>query len=171
MPYRDVKTLEPQGQIQFRPARRPTKLLGVFQCLVVSADDQRRTSFEHAAREGGWKTFPCGDAATALSIVNRSLVQLAIVDLEGQRAEAFRPLVQRLGSGKGLLLIVCGNEGMVEEEIWVRQLGAWLYLPAADSEHFTSLCSEALHIVERLNRPSGTERQASSSVRQHERYS
>ena len=50
-------------------------------------------------------------------------------------------------------LIVCGNEGATEEEIWVRQLGAWMYLPGVtEGSNLSLLCSEARHIAERLSR-------------------
>jgi hypothetical protein len=51
-------------------------------------------------------------------------------------------------------LIVCGNEGDVEEEVWVRQLGAWLYLPnVTEASNLALLCGEARHIAERLAKP------------------
>jgi DNA-binding NtrC family response regulator len=156
MPYQDTKTLTARGQIQLRFAKRATKAVNVFQCLIVSSDDERRAMFERAAADGGWNTLLCADAPTALTYINRSLVQLAIVDLESQQAEAFRPVVQQFTATSGLLLIVCGNEGEIEEEVWVRQLGAWLYLPGvADTSNFALLCVEARHIAERLWKSNG----------------
>ncbi len=159
MAPRDSKTLTPRGQIQLRFAKRAAKLVNVFQCLIVSADPERSAMFDQAATEGGWKTFRCADAPTALALIDRSLVQLAVVDLEGQPADAFRPVVSRLTTSSGLLLIVCGNEGDIEEEVWVRQLGAWLYLPGVlDSNNIALLCGEARHIAERLWKTQGVER-------------
>lgn len=170
MPYQDAKTLTAEGQIQLKFAKRPTKLVSVFQCLIVSADSERRKMFERAAVDGGWKTFLCADAPTALNYINRSLVQLAIVDLESQQAEAFRPLVEQFTASSGLLLIVCGNEGEMEEEVWVRQLGAWLYLPGVlDSSNFALLCGEARHIAERLWKSNGVERSLSATPVQRPR--
>ncbi len=151
MAYQEAKTLTARGQIQLKFAKRAAKLVNVFQCLIVSADPVRREMLERAASEGGWKTCLCEDAPTALNFISRSLVQLAVVDLESQPADVFRPVVEKLTASNGLLLIVCGNEGDISEEIWARQLGAWLYLPGVvDTSNFTLLCGEARHIAERL---------------------
>jgi DNA-binding NtrC family response regulator len=153
MAYRDLNTLSVREQVQHKYARRAAKLVNVFQCLIVSADPQRRQMLERAAADSGWKTHACADAPTALAHVNRWLVQLAVVDLEAQQPAAFRPLVEQLTARSGLLSIVCGNEGDANEEIWVRQRGAWMYLPGvADSSNVGLLCGEAKQIAERLGR-------------------
>jgi ActR/RegA family two-component response regulator len=169
MPYQDTRSVTPRDQIQLRFAKRASKLVSTYQCLIVSADSKRRDMLERAAMEGGWKTLLCADASTALTMVNRSLVQLAIVDLESQRAESLRPVVERFQVSNGLLLIVCGNEGDVEEEVWVRQLGTWLYLPGVvDDGNLSLLCGEARQIAERLSqskvipRPNGQAAQRSN---------
>lgn len=167
MPYQDAKTLTPAAQIQLRFAKRVAKPVSTLQCLIVSADTQRREMFDRAAADGGWKTFSCADAATALAFIDRSLVQLAIVDLEAEAAQAFRPIVETVTRTSGLLLIVCGNEGEVEEEVWVRQLGAWLYLPGVlDSNNLALLCGEARHIAERLSKSTGAPRGADQPISQ-----
>ena len=49
-----------------------------------------------------------------------------------------------------ILLVACGNDGNIQEEIWSRQLGVWLYLPAViDVEGMTTMCGEARQIAER----------------------
>jgi hypothetical protein len=49
--------------------------------------------------------------------------------------------------------------------VWVRQLGAWLYLPGVvDSNNFALLCGEARHIAERLWKPNGVESGAGSPL-------
>jgi ActR/RegA family two-component response regulator len=164
-PYQEAKTLSVRGQVQQKYARRAAKLVNVFQCLIVSADAPRRRMLERAAIEGGWKTFPCSDAPTALAHVNRWLIHLAVVDLTGLKPEAIRPLVEQLAGCRGMLLVVCGHESNVEEEIWVRQHGAWMYLPgAADAGHVGLLCGEARQIAERLaksgERPAGQTQQS-----------
>lgn len=156
MPYRDSKTLSVREQVQLKYARRAAKLVSTFQCLIVSADSQRRTMLGQAATDGGWKAFLCADASTARTQFHRWLMQLAIVDLQAQRAEAFRPLVEELAACKGLLSVVCGNEGDVEEEVWVRQHGAWMYLPGvSDKSNIGLLCGEARQIAERLWKAGG----------------
>ncbi len=159
MAYRDMNTLSVREQVQQKYVRRAAKLVNVFQCLIVSADPGRRRMLERAAAESGWKTHPCADAATALAHINRWLVQLAVVDLEAQRLEAFRPLVEQLTATSGMLSIVCGNEGNVDEEIWVRQQGTWMYLPGVvDTSNVGLLCAEARQIAERLGKAGGNER-------------
>jgi ActR/RegA family two-component response regulator len=151
MRYRDAETLSARGQIQFKYAKRAAKLVNVFQCLIVSSDQRRREMFERAAAEGGWQTYLCADATAALACLNRSVVQLAVVDLESRGAETLRPVIEGLTALGGPLLIVCGNEGNIEEEVWVRRLGAWLYLPGViDGSNFTLLCGEARQIAQRL---------------------
>jgi ActR/RegA family two-component response regulator len=158
MAYRDLNTLSVRDQVQHKYARRAAKLVNVFQCLIVSADPQRRRMLERAACDSGWKTFACGDAPAALQHANRWLVQLAVMDLDGQTPETFRPLVEQLTARSGMLSIVCGNEGNVEEEIWVRQRGAWMYLPGvADTSNVSLLCGEAKQIAERLSRTDESE--------------
>ena len=164
MPYQDTKPLIAREQIQLRFAKRASKFVSAYQCLIASADNQRREMLERAAIEGGWKTFPCRDAPTALALVSRSTVQLAIVDLEAQQAAAFRPVIEQFKVSSGLLLIVCGNEGDIDEEVWVRQLGAWLYLPGVvDDGNLSLLCGEARHIAERLAKSKASERADASS--------
>jgi ActR/RegA family two-component response regulator len=170
MAYRDLNTLSVRDQVQHKYARRAAKLVNVFQCLIVSADPQRRRMLERAACDSGWKTFACGDAPAALQHANRWLVQLAVVDLAAQSPgdqspETFRPLVEQLTARSGMLSIVCGNEGSVEEEIWVRQRGAWMYLPGvADTSNVSLLCGEARQIAERLSRTDESEREPTQPV-------
>jgi hypothetical protein len=50
--------------------------------------------------------------------------------------------------------VICGNEGRPQEEIWARQLGAWLYLPGVvESDDVAMLCGEARQIAEQLAKP------------------
>ena len=122
MTYRDTKTAASRAQVQLRFAKRAAKAMSTFQCLVVSADKERGQMLQQAAAEGGWNACVCVDTATALTHVSRSFVHLALVDLEGRTLQEFRPVLEQLASQSGVLLIVCGNEGSVEEELWVRQL-------------------------------------------------
>jgi DNA-binding NtrC family response regulator len=166
MPYRDTKTLSLREQVQQKYARRASKLLNVFSCLIVSANPRRRQLLERAAVDGGWKTYLCGDPQAASARVHRYLVQLVVVDLEKQSLPAFQPLLEQLAGCGGLLLIVCGNEGSVEEEIWVRQRGAWMYLPGVEDaqDNIGLLCGEAREIAERLWKPGGERAPSQGSV-------
>jgi len=153
MPSRNVHRPSLREQVQIKFAKRAARLVDAYQCLIVSADPKRREMFEHAATEGGWKTVLCPDAPAAQGFLNRSLVQLAVVDLEAWPSSDFRPVIEQLTARAGPLLIVCGNEGDIEEEVWIRQSGAWLYLPGViDGTDFSLLCGEARQIAERLSR-------------------
>jgi DNA-binding NtrC family response regulator len=153
MTYRDAKTIPSRGQTQFRFVQRAANAIGTFACLIVSADRRRGEMLKRAAADGGWKTCVCPDPEAAVAHISRSFVHLAVVDLEGQDARAFRPLLEQLAAMGGLLLIVCGNEGDMEEEVWVRQLGAWLYLPGVEeTSNLALLCGEARQIAERLSK-------------------
>jgi ActR/RegA family two-component response regulator len=172
MSYRDSKTATAREQVQLKFATRAAKVVNVFQCLIVSADAQRRQMFQQAASESGWKSFLCGDAPAALTALNRSIVQLAIVDLEAQHPATFHLVVEQITARSGLLLVVCGNEGNIDEEVWVRQLGAWLYLPGVpEGNSFTTLCGEARHIAERLWKANSPYREVGVTAAPSHRYS
>jgi DNA-binding NtrC family response regulator len=153
MPYREAKTATPRGQIKPKFVKRVVRFVDDFQCLVVSANRRRGDVLARAAATGGWRPLVSVDADSALTCLSRSVVQLAVVDLEESPAE-FRDLIREIAARTGLLLIVCGNEGSIDEEIWVRQNGAWLYLPGAvTGEKFAQLCGESLQIAQRLSHP------------------
>ena len=124
-----------------------------FQCLVVSEDALRRDMLSRSAKQSGWETIACTEAEDAMRIAPRTFLQLAIVDLEsasGQRPAGFDPLLQQLAGTSDILLVACGNDGNIQEEIWSRQLGVWLYLPGViDAEGMTMMCGEARQIAER----------------------
>jgi hypothetical protein len=108
-----------------------------------------------AAQEGGWQPLVAPDIATARKYLARMWMQLAIVDLEhapAEESESLREFLEEVSDSNGLLLVVCGNEGDSLEEIWVRQVGAWLYLPGVNSgSDVTLLCGEAKQIAEQLH--------------------
>jgi hypothetical protein len=149
----DTETLKARTFSRGEASLPVGKQSGLYQCVVASASSQRRHLFERCAADAGWHTIVCGDGETALHCLNRMFVQLAIVDLEGQPRGVFRSVIEKAAATAGLLLVLCGNEGDLSEEIWARQLGAWLYLPGvAESSDVALLCGEALHIAERLGK-------------------
>ncbi|MHB1038691.1 MAG: hypothetical protein ACYC0Y_29055 [Pirellulales bacterium] len=127
---------------------------GAYQCLVVASSGSRREMLSWAAVDGGWEAIACGTADGAAAQAKRAVIRLAIVDLEysdGSESGAFRNLLEQLARTSDLLLMVCGHEGNAREEIWARQLGAWLYLPAVnEGGDLAVLCGEARHVAERL---------------------
>ncbi len=129
-----------------------TRRLGDFQCLVVSLKANRGRMLEQAAGSGGWDTVACSDLSNAWTAVKRQKFGLAVVDLDGiEDVEDLRGLCEEVAKMKDTLLVVCGNEGEALEEIWARQLGAWLYLPGvATGDALVSLCEQARPVVEKL---------------------
>lgn len=158
MATRETTITSATAQVERKPARPHVKAVNVFRCMIVSADAQRRAMFAQAADDGGWHAFVCESATGALAHLDRSLVQLAVIDMQKSldtrpATDALRQVVEQIASRRDALLIVCGNEDAIDEELWVRQLGAWLYLPGVvESNDFALLCGEARHIAERLSK-------------------
>lgn len=132
--------------------KRIERKLGTFQCLVISVREKRRMMLEEAATEGGWEAIVCGDVENAWTAVKRQKFGLALVDLDGvESPEELKQLAEEVSKMKDTLLILCGNEGVALEEIWARQLGAWLYLPGVTAgSDVISLCEQARPVVEKL---------------------
>ena len=126
---------------------------GILQCLVSSASQTRRNMLIQAASDAGWRTIVCSSPEKALGEFRRSLFQFAMIDFDdrGGTPPGVRKLVQTLAQDSSKILIgVCGHEADPEEEIWVRQLGIWLYLPGTTtSSEVSLLCEQALRIVTR----------------------
>ena len=132
-------------------ARRKGEYL-LLQCLIVSRDIERQEMLARGAADNGWETTVCGDAQSALAHQRRNFVQLVVVDLQGDYEGDLAELLEQFSSANGLLTIVCGSDSDMEEEIWARQLGVWLYLPGVtDMTNVSLLCGEAKHIVERMH--------------------
>jgi DNA-binding response OmpR family regulator len=126
----------------------------LLRCLVLSDNEARGQMIAKAASANGWEPILCPDLPAARRAMSVMFLQLAVVDLEGQDVADFEAVLQKLARTSGLLLVVCGNEHNVEEEIAARQLGAWLYLPGVvDGSNLSLLCSEARVITERRQQP------------------
>jgi hypothetical protein len=126
-----------------------------LECLIVSTNTRRRELLSRAAVDNGWTTVVCGDADSARHLASRIALKLAIVDVERTSpAESgnLRDLSAELVQSGGPLLVVCGADGDVQQEIWARQLGAWLYLPGiAVADAMALLCNEARQVIEKTH--------------------
>lgn len=115
------------------------QLTALRQCLVVSEHPQRRQSLREAAVEGGWLPLVFANAELAWDESRRAATPLVVVDIHDaadRPADACRRLVERLSREPSRLLAVCGGDALPpHEEIWARQLGAWLVLPGVVDAH------------------------------------
>lgn len=122
-------------------------------CLIAGLSADRRTLLMAAATSAGWDAVGCDDATGAQRQTLLEPRQMVVVDLEasgGTAPEALKKLCERLARQKDMLLVLCGNASNAMEEIWARQLGAWLYLPGVvDDSDLLSLFEEAGQIARR----------------------
>lgn len=122
-------------------------------CLVAGLSADRRSLLMTAAQSAGWETVGCDDAVGAQRQTLLEPRQMVVVDLEsaeGAAPEQLKKLCERLARQKDMLLVLCGNASNAMEEIWARQLGAWLYLPGVvDDSDLSSLFQEAGQIARR----------------------
>ena len=129
------------------PLPRSTRRTGLLDCLVVSGNPALRRRLEVAAELAGW--LECATPETSGELrqaVDRDF-QLVIVDIAtplGERVNDSLELAEEMVARPDTLVVVCGSQHSVDEELWARQLGAWLYLPGVcDGDSLTSLCVEA----------------------------
>jgi DNA-binding NtrC family response regulator len=120
---------------------------GRIDCLVVTGDASRRNRFEGAIELAGWLECAAPESAAELRTAVDCEYQLVIVDVAsplGDRVNDTIEAAEEFAARPGTLLVVCGSEDNIDEELWARQLGAWLYLPGVcDGDSLTSLCVEA----------------------------
>ena len=149
----DRNASTPVGQIHGDDAPPGKVETGLLQCLVSSASQTRRNVLTRAASEAGWESVVCSTPNLALGVVERDAFQFAMVDLDdrGKTPSGARELVQTLVKHPDRMLVgVCGHEADPEEEIWVRQLGIWLYLPGlTTASEVALLCEQAIQLVTR----------------------
>jgi len=59
-------------------------------------------------------------------------------------------IAEEFAGRPGTLLAICGSDDNVDEELWARPLGAWVYLPGVTSgDALVSLVTEARRLAER----------------------
>jgi hypothetical protein len=122
-------------------------------CLVAGLSEERRALLISAAASAGWEAAGSDDVPSVQRETLLQPRQMVVVDLEaagGTAPEPLKKLCERLARQKDLLLVLCGNASNAMEEIWARQLGAWLYLPGVvDDSDLSSLFEEAGQIARR----------------------
>jgi len=126
---------------------------GQMKCLVVSGDRGFRNRLDAVTELSGWSVCDTPEDFTDLQAVVDGDYQLVIADIArplGDRVNDTVEIAEEFASRPGTLLVVCGAEESVDEELWARQLGAWVYLPGVSSgDALVSLFSDARRVIER----------------------
>jgi len=135
------------------PAARAGRMPGVLKCLAVSGDEGLRRRLDTMADLAGWSSCDAPVDAVDLRSVVEGDYQLVIVDIAhpvGERVTDTVEIAEEFAGRPGTLLVVCGSGENVDEELWARQLGAWVYLPGiSGGDALMSLFAEAGRVVER----------------------
>jgi hypothetical protein len=143
----DVRSLA--GKAERRAVRAP----GEMNCLVVSGNAGLRGRLEAVADLSGCASCVTPTAVTEMADAVDGDFQIVVVDIAhplGDRVSDSVELAEEFASRSGSLLVVCGSEDSVDEELWARQLGAWVYLPGvASGDALVSLFAEARRVGER----------------------
>jgi hypothetical protein len=125
-------------------------------CLVVSDDPLKQLMFGQAAKRAGWKSVVCADRGTALEHVEAGTVGLALVDTANSDSDAVANnciFAERLSAHKNILSVICGRSNDAHEELWARELGAWMYLPGvAPESDLDPILQGAREVAQRLNK-------------------
>lgn len=120
---------------------------GLKRCLVVTGNRGLRSRLEAIADLAGWDECVTADSDASLRDAIDGDYKLVVVDIAepvGDRVNDSVDLAEEFAARPGTLLMVCGPKDGHDEEIWARQLGAWVYLPGAThGDGFVSLFSEA----------------------------
>ena len=132
-----------------RSARGP----GLLTCLVLSGDRGLRNRLDAVMELSGWSACDAPEQSSDLQAVVDGDYQLVVVDVAhplGDRVSDTVEIAEDIASRPGSLLVVCGSVGNVDEELWARQMGAWVYLPGVSGgDALVSLFTEARRLAER----------------------
>jgi DNA-binding response OmpR family regulator len=135
------------------PAARTVRGPGVMKSLVVSGDRGLRNRLEAVSELSGWSACDAPVDVADLSAAVEGDYQLVVVDIAtpvGDRVNDSIEIAEEFAGRPGTLLVVCGSDDSVDEELWARQLGAWVYLPGVSSgDALVSLFSDARRVAER----------------------
>jgi hypothetical protein len=143
---------------ELRPATSPmsrgSRTPGLLRCLIVSGDNGFRHRLHSATELAGWDECDTPASADDLRSAIDGDYQLVLVDVAnplGDRVSDTVELAEEFAARAGSLVVVCGPEDGPDEELWARQLGAWVYLPGAIAgDGLMSLFTEAARLGGRL---------------------
>jgi len=148
-----ITSEEVRSSVGQTSAPRTVRGPGLMKCLVLSADRGLRNRLDAVTELSGWSACDAPqDAADLQSLIDRDY-QLVIVDIAhplGDRVNDTVEIAEEIVSRPGSLLVVCGSEDSIDEELWARQMGAWVYLPSVTcGDALVSLFADARRFVER----------------------
>lgn len=107
-------------------------LPSMLHCLMLTWCDERTELLCTAAENESWNSTVNLDFQEYLRNLFRLRVPLTLIDLPSLESTSYPSIQQAAGHASeigSLQVIICGNEGHHEEEIWARSLGVWAYLP------------------------------------------
>lgn len=136
-----------------QPAARSSRVPGLLKCLVLSGDRGLRSRLDAVTELGGWSACDAPEDAADLQAAIDGDYQLVIADVAnplGDRVNDTVEVAEEFAARPGTLVVVCGSEDSVDEELWARQIGAWVYLPGVSGgDALMSLVTDARRLVER----------------------
>ncbi|WP_148072717.1 hypothetical protein [Bythopirellula goksoeyrii] len=104
----------------------------MLHCLMLTWCDERSDLLRAAAENESWHPTVNLEIQEFLRNLFRLRLPLTLIDLPALDSGAY-PKVQQAASHASEIgnsqVIVCGNEGQCQEELWARSLGVWAYLP------------------------------------------
>jgi hypothetical protein len=135
------------------PTSRVNRLPGLSRCLVVTGQAGFRNRLTAATELAGWEECDApktdGDIRSAIDGDYR-LVLVDIANPVGNRVSDMVELAEEFAARPETLVVICGPEDGIDEELWARQLGAWVYLPGAIAgDGLVSLFHEAVRLADR----------------------
>lgn len=132
---------------------RNGRMPGLLKCLILTGDQGLRNRLDAVTELSGWSSCDAPADSDELAQSVDGDYQLVIADIAhpvGDRVSDTVELAEEFASRTGTLLVVCGSEDSIDEELWARQLGAWVYLPGVSGgDALVSLFAEARRLVER----------------------
>lgn len=134
---------------------RGSRLQGLARCLVVTGDAGFRNRLLAATELAGWQECDASESSDDLHSAIDGDYRLVLVDVAnpvGDRVSESVELAEEFAARPGTLVAICGPEDGIDEELWARQLGAWVYLPGAIAgDGIVSLFQQAGRLADRRN--------------------
>ena len=135
------------------PMARGSRRSCLSRCLVVTGESSFRNRLESATELAGWQECDAPETVAELHSAIDGDYRLVLVDVAnpvGDRVSDMVELAEEFAARPGTLLVICGPEDGIDEELWARQLGAWVYLPGAIAgDGLVSLLRDAGRMAER----------------------